>query len=1205
MLLHYDSLARGQGRAARLTSASRRLFGSLALGLTCLLAPAASAQAPPASFTANFTSGGNTVAVDFSLHPIRSSNFSVIVQNSSGTFDTHTAAAPATYLGTPVGYPGALACATLKANGTLLARIMFEDATTWTTNAGTITGGTASASGDPDWTKQWPGFTMASGGAGSNQYAAEIGIDSSYDHFNRSALNAADNLSIIEHSVLCANVLYLRDAGILHRIGRVVMRGDQLQDPYRNKTGGALLDETANQWNNVLPASTHDLAAMLSASSVGGGLAWVGVIGTSSRYSINDSDGNGDFSVIGRHEVGHNWGSGHYEGNAPEGSTIMSNNSLSRISSPELRKIVDHRNTKLGILDNLGSYSFPLPPRASLDFGPATYGANTSFNVMANDHDGNGQTLSILSFDSSSHLGGQVTQSAGNLVLQSVAHHGQMDWFNYRIQDSAGRTASGIVYVQGENASAKLTGTGIGTPGTWGGGNTFDKALDGNLSTAYDADSATGDWVGLDLGAGNSKVVTKVKYAARAGHEGRMNGGMIQGSNAADFSSGVVTLYTISGAPPSGVLTSASVNNSTAYRYVRYLGPTDGWCNIAEIEFWGADPAAPNPPNGMTASGAGTGLIDLSWNAASFATSYNVKRASSSGGPYTTIAPNITATSFSDSGLAGGATYYYVVTAVNGVGESANSAQVSAVASPAPSSDWKFNDGSGTVAMDSSPNANDGSVNGATWTTGLAGSALQFNGTNSFVAFGNGPSVSGLNDFTVAAWIKTSAAANGVIIQQRDAAGFNGQYRFRVNSNGTLNFMVYGDSAFQFDFSTTQTVNDGNWHHVVAVRDGNAGSIYIDGNPTPAATASGTARNLSASITTNVGRDVRDNNTNFNGSIDEVLVFKTIALSGSDVDVLYDSYFAPVPPATPTGLSATPGNNQVALTWNVTSGATSYNVKRSTTSGSGYSTIGSPGGAAFTDTTAVNGTTYYYVVSAVNAGGESGNSTQVSATPQGVTPAYVAAGTIASGTGSITPALPAGLATGDILLLFVETANETSSVSNANGGTWAQVTASPQGTGTAGGSAATRLTAFWSRYNGTQGAPTLADSGNHQVARMIAIRGAAASGNPWDVTAGGVEATSDTSASVPGATTTVANTLVVIAVAGSLPDSNVTTNFSGWSNANLSSLTERTDDARNAGNGGALGIATGQKLAAGAYGNTASTLGSSATKGMISIAIKN
>ena len=61
-------------------------------------------------------------------------------------------------------------------------------------------------------------------------------------------------------------------------------------------------------------------------------------------------------------------------------------------------------------------------------------------------------------------------------------------------------------------------------------------------------------------------------------------------------------------------------------------------------------------------------------------------------------------------------------------------------------------------------------------------------------------------------------------------------------------------------------------------------------------------------------------------------------------------------------------------------------------------------------------------------------------------PTFVAAGTVASGTGTITPALPAGLQANDILLLFVETANQAISITNQNGGTWTQVTGSPQGT---------------------------------------------------------------------------------------------------------------------------------------------------------------
>ena len=103
--------------------------------------------------------------------------------------------------------------------------------------------------------------------------------------------------------------------------------------------------------------------------------------------------------------------------------------------------------------------------------------------------------------------------------------------------------------------------------------------------------------------------------------------------------------------------------------------------------------------------------------------------------------------------------------------------------------------------------------------------------------------------------------------------------------------------------------------------------------------------------------------------------------------VVQDTYAivksAPTPPAAPTGLAATPGNNQVSLTWNASAGASTYTVKRATTSGGPYTPIATAiSFTSYTDTTAVNGTTYYYVVTAQNSQGESGNSTEASATPQ-------------------------------------------------------------------------------------------------------------------------------------------------------------------------------------------------------------------------------
>ena len=96
---------------------------------------------------------------------------------------------------------------------------------------------------------------------------------------------------------------------------------------------------------------------------------------------------------------------------------------------------------------------------------------------------------------------------------------------------------------------------------------------------------------------------------------------------------------------------------------------------------------------------------------------------------------------------------------------------------------------------------------------------------------------------------------------------------------------------------------------------------------------------------------------------------------------------SPAIPLPPTGVVAIGVDGQVILTWNASAGATSYNVWRSTTDGSGYSKVnaGPVTSTTFTNTTGLaNGTTYYFVITAVGSGGESGNSQQVSALPLSV-----------------------------------------------------------------------------------------------------------------------------------------------------------------------------------------------------------------------------
>jgi hypothetical protein len=112
--------------------------------------------------------------------------------------------------------------------------------------------------------------------------------------------------------------------------------------------------------------------------------------------------------------------------------------------------------------------------------------------------------------------------------------------------------------------------------------------------------------------------------------------------------------------------------------------------------------------------------------------------------------------------------------------------------------------------------------------------------------------------------------------------------------------------------------------------------------------------------------------------------------------------------AAPASLTATPGNGQVQLSWPAALNATSYHVKRATTSGGPYVLAGCASGTSFTDSGRTNGTTYYYVVSSAftgspNGGGESANSAETSATPQSPTTTTVVATTSTTTTTTIPP----------------------------------------------------------------------------------------------------------------------------------------------------------------------------------------------------------
>lgn len=212
-------------------------------------------------------------------------------------------------------------------------------------------------------------------------------------------------------------------------------------------------------------------------------------------------------------------------------------------------------------------------------------------------------------------------------------------------------------------------------------------------------------------------------------------------------------------------------------------------------------------------------------------------------------------------------------------------------------------------------------------------------------------------------------------------------------------------------------------------------------------------------------------------------------------------------------------------------------------------------------------------------------------------PTVVAVGTVASGTSAVTPAFPASLAVDDVIVGIGESiggANYPTAASN----TFAHVTGSPVAQ-----AANTQLTVVWARYDGVITAHSWGDSGNHNVARYIAVRGCVATGNPWGAVAVAVESVANTSAEWPGVADTGGPDALILECIATGRDAASTANLGALTNANYSSITERMDNWISSGTGGGIGMVTGIKATQGATGVSTATMGSTDTKAYMTLAL--
>jgi beta-glucanase (GH16 family) len=331
--------------------------------------------------------------------------------------------------------------------------------------------------------------------------------------------------------------------------------------------------------------------------------------------------------------------------------------------------------------------------------------------------------------------------------------------------------------------------------------------------------------------------------------------------------------------------------------------------------------APPSAPTGLNI-GQGQAKTFVTWDASSSgATGYNIKRATTGGGPYAVVGTAAT-NGYADSAVSACSTYYYVISATNSFGESTNSAESSVSL------------GAYATAVNSGGSA-----------------SAQFSADTNFAGTVSGGTQAAPVTTTIDTSAVTSPAPQDVYQTERYG---NFTYTF-TNLTAGLTYKL------RLHFAETYWTAVGQRRFNVLV---NGAQVLTNFDIIAAAGAANKA-------------NIQEfNATPSGGQITIQYVTVTDNAKSSGIELLLP------PPVSPAGLTATAGDSQVVLKWNATTGVTSYDLKRSLVPSGPYAALANGlANTNYTDSAATNGATYYYVVSSVRSGCESTNSASANATP--------------------------------------------------------------------------------------------------------------------------------------------------------------------------------------------------------------------------------
>ncbi|MGC3988773.1 MAG: AI-2E family transporter [Chthoniobacteraceae bacterium] len=426
-----------------------------------------------------------------------------------------------------------------------------------------------------------------------------------------------------------------------------------------------------------------------------------------------------------------------------------------------------------------------------------------------------------------------------------------------------------------------------------------------------------------------------------------------------------------------GTLLKAGANTITISQ--RQVGGTyfadHAMYDYVRLELTGYVPPAP----ASISAYAGNNSTLVTWPIVAGATSYKLLRTTTSGSSYTTVASGITGpvsgsgptnVTYVDNTAANGTTYYYVVESNNPVSSSANSPEstsvtpsaVSATSSPSTPTGLTATAGNKSVALSWT------APSGANLYT-VKRSTLTDNGGGTYNTLGTITLTNGVTGTNYTDSSPTNGSIYTYTVSATNAAGTSS------DSTATSNTTPVATAP-----TTAPTVT------ATALQGSSAGGITLNWSAISGATGYVVQRATSSSGSYTFLYTLASLTTTDTGLTANTTYYYQVATMNSGGTSAFVTVNATTPPAAPATVTATGGSAKVTLSWTAATGATSYVIGRSTTSGGTYTTIASAAtGTSYVDTTAINGVTYYYVIASTGTGGTGVNSTEVSAAPVGVT----------------------------------------------------------------------------------------------------------------------------------------------------------------------------------------------------------------------------